>query len=125
MISVSSLGLTQLIAALTAAESRAGIAARAAVVDNARDIQRAWRQRWAGIRPASLAASVTFDVTSGLGTIRAEIGPDKTLAAGPLGNIIEFGTSKNAPIPGGLPALEAQGPKLERSLGVMAEEQLS
>lgn len=125
MISVNSLGLTQLIASLTRAEARAGVAARAAVAENARDIQRSWRQRWAGIKPSSLAASVTFDVTGGLGLVRAEVGPDKTLAAGPLGNIIEFGTSKNAPIPGGLPALEAQAPKLERSLGVMAEGLLS
>ena len=125
MISVNSLGLDVLIADLARAQARTPIAARVVVEASAREAQQTWRRAWSGISPAGLAASVTYDVKSGPGTVKAEIGPDKSIGAGPLGNIIEFGTSRNAPIPGGLPALDAQAPKLERSLGVMAEKLLS
>lgn len=125
MISVTSLGLDVLIADLARAEAQAPLAARASVEANAAEMQRAWRQRWGGIRPASLAASITYDITRGPGTVKAEVGPDKTIGAGPLGNIIEFGTSKNSPIPGGLPAAEAQEPKFERSLGELGVKLLS
>lgn len=124
MITVSTLGLHELAADLARAERRAPLAARAAIEAGARDVQRSWRRAWSGIHPSALAASVTFDVRPGLGSIQAEIGPDKSLPAGALGNIIEFGTSKNAPIPGGLPALDAQAPRLERALGEAGEKLL-
>ncbi|WP_372672976.1 hypothetical protein [Amycolatopsis kentuckyensis] len=38
--------------------------------------------------------SISFDMT---GEFEAEIGPDKSRVQGPLGNILYFGTSKNAP----------------------------
>lgn len=125
MIIVNALGLDVLAASLARAEAQAPLAAHAAVEASARDVQRSWRQRWGGIRPASLAASITYDVTRGPGTAKAEIGPDKSIGAGPLGNLIEFGSSKNSPIPGGLPAADAQEPRLERSLSAMAVELLS
>lgn len=124
MISVNSLDLNALAADLARAELRTPLAARAAVTASAREAQQSWRSAWSGISPAGLAASVTYDITPGIGTVKAEIGPDKTIGAGPLGNIIEFGTSKNAPIPGGLPALDRQAPRLERTLGAMAEKLL-
>lgn len=42
--------------------------------------------------------SITHDVTIGTAGIEVEIGPDKDLPQGDLGNILEFGTAKNAPI---------------------------
>lgn len=54
--------------------------------------------------------SITYDVhSSGSSTapFEAEIGPDKGRAQGALGNILEYGTSKNAPIPHLGPALRA------------------
>lgn len=121
---VNALGLDVLAASLARAEAQAPLAAHAAVEASAREVQRSWRQRWGGIRPASLAASITYDISRGPGTAKAEIGPDKSLPAGALGNLIEFGSTHNGPIPGGLPAAEAQEPKFERSLGELGAKLL-
>jgi hypothetical protein len=51
--------------------------------------------------------SISYDTKVTAEGIEAEIGPDKGKAQGPLGNIIEYGTSKNAPIPHLGPALDA------------------
>jgi hypothetical protein len=45
--------------------------------------------------------SITYDMT---GELEAEIGPDKGRVQGALGNILYFGTSKNAP------QLDLEGP---------------
>lgn len=51
--------------------------------------------------------SITYDVKVTPEGIEGEVGPDKALPQGPLGNIIEYGTSKNAPLPHLGPALDA------------------
>jgi hypothetical protein len=53
--------------------------------------------------------SITYETRylDGVDGIEGEIGPDKGKAQGPLGNIIEYGTSKNAPLPHLGPALDA------------------
>lgn len=51
--------------------------------------------------------SITYDMQFGLQQTSAEIGPDKGGPQGALGNILEYGTSKNAPIPHLGPALKA------------------
>lgn len=82
------------------------------VAKGALDIKRDWQAAWAGLGHApSLAAAVTYDVKPGVRSVEAEIGPDKGRRQGALGNIIEFGTSKNGPIPGGSPALAAEEPR--------------
>jgi hypothetical protein len=57
--------------------------------------------------------SISYDVTEDGTEIRAEIGPDKARRGrqGALGNILEFGTSRNAPIPHLLPAFEDEVPR--------------
>lgn len=64
--------------------------------------------------------SLSYDVTEEGTTIRAEIGPDKARRGrqGALGNILEFGTSRNAPIPHLLPAFEDEVP---RYMGFLAK----
>jgi hypothetical protein len=75
-------------------------------------IKRDWQRAWSGLAHApALPAAVTYDVKVGARTVEAEIGPDKGRRQGALGNIIEFGTSNNAPIPGGAPALRNEEPK--------------
>lgn len=122
MIIVNSVGIEVLAADLARAEALAPGATRTVVVANARELQQSWRRRWSGIKPSSLAASVTFSVTRGVGSVKAEIGPDKQIGGGPLGNLIEFefGSPKSAPTPGGLPSAQEQEPKFERSLAAMA-----
>lgn len=68
--------------------------------------------------------TITFDLTVRGTTITAEIGPDKDLPQGPLGNILEFGTSRAAPQPHLLPALQKESPAVERFLGVEVSKTL-
>ncbi|MFD1309049.1 hypothetical protein [Streptomyces kaempferi] len=56
--------------------------------------------------------SITYDVKVTAEGVEGEIGPDKGRAQGPLGNIIEYGTSKNAPLPHLGPALDANAEDL-------------
>jgi hypothetical protein len=66
-----------------------------------------WRQRVrerAGRRLRHLPSSITSSVNVELGYMEAEVGPDKNRRQGPLGNIVEFGTSRHGPI---APAREA------------------
>ena len=77
------------------------------VEKSAKDIRDDWRDRWRGLGDAPyLWAAVTYDVN---GT-HAEIGPDKSLTQGPLGNLLEFGSINNAPRPAGTLALDANEP---------------
>jgi hypothetical protein len=60
--------------------------------------------------------SIGYDLEV-IGTeISAEIGPDKERTQGALGNILEFGTSKNAPIPHLGPALTTEEPKYVKAI---------
>lgn len=81
------------------------------------NIKKDWAQAWSGhsyIGPLSRA--VSYDRRGKGASIEWEIGPDKGRAQGPLGNVIEFGTVNNPPIPGGLPALDREAPRTERAL---------
>jgi hypothetical protein len=126
MSDVEVTGLRELIADLDKAGSRSVPAVRGVVEHGAVNIKKDWRQRWAGIAHApALSGAVTYDVAFGLMTVGAEVGPDKEMRQGALANIIEFGTENNAPIPGGLPALDAESPKFERGLADLGERLLS
>lgn len=56
--------------------------------------------------------AITYDTKVTAEGVEGEIGPDKGKAQGPLGNIVEYGTSKNAPIPHLGPALDANAEDL-------------
>lgn len=93
----------------------------AIVTKGAQAIKTEWAAKWAGHpRYKSLPDAISYDVNVGLIQTSAEIGPDKGRRQGALGNIVEFGTSKNAPNPGGGPALAAEGPKFEQALAEAA-----
>lgn len=69
--------------------------------------------------------AIDFDVRSsgvllGDGWVEAEIGPDKRRRQGALGNILEYGTSRNAPIPHLAPALRAEEGPFTAALGDLA-----
>lgn len=117
-MTVEAHGLVELLADFARAQTRSVGEFAGVVTKGAVNVKTDWRQRWSGIGHApALPAAVTFDVTYGFGRIEAEIGPDKDMRQGPLGNIIEFGTENNAPIPGGLPAAAAEAPRFEKALG--------
>jgi hypothetical protein len=117
-VTVEHHGLGELLRDLVKAQTRSVDEFAAVVNKGAVNIKKDWRQRWSGIAHApALPAAVTYDIVYGFGRIEAQIGPDKGKRQGALGNIIEFGTENNAPIPGGLPALDAEEPRFERALG--------
>jgi len=90
--------------------------ARKVVVKGCYNIKADWRRRWSGYPHApGLPYAITYDTKQLGGRIEGEVGPDKDKRQGALGNLFEFGSLKNAPIPGGAPALEAERPKFERA----------
>jgi hypothetical protein len=89
------------------------------------NIKKDWAARWTGYPHIPwLPKAINYDVTREGDTVSGEVGPDKTKRQGPLGNIIEYGTENNAPIPGGLPAVAAEEPRLEKALADLMEELL-
>ena len=66
-------------------------------------------------------SSITYDTETKGTNVAAEIGPDKDRNQGPLGNVLEYGTSDTPPIPHLQPALESEAPIVERLLAELAE----
>lgn len=66
--------------------------------------------------------SITYDVTVGPDGAEGEIGPDKALPQGPLGNITEFGTRNNAPLPHLGPAVEGNADDLQRGVEIAVSQ---
>ena len=90
----------------------------AAVVKKAAvNIKKGAAKRASGLAHApAYPRAITFDFAAGLTGPYAEIGPDKGRPQGALGNLLEYGSENNAPIPHLAPALEAEGPAFERYL---------
>lgn len=117
--------LRSLIADLRDATEEALPEVRKVVAKGALNVKDDWRRRWEGhphIR--ALPGAISYDTAVEGDTASAEIGPDKARTQGPLGNLIEFGSVHNAPIPGGLPALAAEEPRFEAALMDLAEKLL-
>ena len=64
--------------------------------------------------------SITYDTRESPTMAEAEIGPDKSKRQGALGNIVEYGTLNNAPIPHIAPAADEELPRFERALADLA-----
>lgn len=76
------------------------------VARSAGNIVKGARRRVSGLAHApAYPASIGFDQFHTPGTSQARIGPDKDKRQGDLGNILNYGTIKNAPIPHLDPAL--------------------
>jgi hypothetical protein len=99
--------------------------ARAVVAKGALNIKTEARRRVSGLAHApAYPNSITYDIGVSGSTVTAEIGPDKAKRQGALGNILEYGTRKNAPIPHIRPAVEAELPRFEKALEDLAVEAL-
>lgn len=89
--------------------------ASAVIKRGAMNIKRGWKSNaksssgapWAPYYPNS----ITFDEDRTGPLLNAEIGPDKNLPQGPLGNLLEFGSVNNPPHNDGGRALRAEAPK--------------
>lgn len=60
--------------------------------------------------------SITADVKVRPGQIEGEVGPDKSLTQGALGNILYFGTSKNGPVLNINGPLDAEAPQFQKAV---------
>lgn len=110
-------GLHSLAAELAHAAAVAPAESGKVVAKGAVNIKKDWRKRWTGFPHApALPYAIGFDLRFHGVESEAEIGPDKDRPQGALGNLLEYGSVKNAPIPGGAPALEAERPKFEKAL---------
>lgn len=117
--------LKALAAELDAAARIAPAETRKVVAKGALNIKKDWQDRWSGLKHApALPSAITYDSHETPTGGWAEIGPDKAKRQGALGNLIEYGSVKNPPRPGGAPALEAERPKFEKALEVVAVQSL-
>lgn len=113
-------GLMELAADLTKAQSQTLPEIAKIVGKGSGNIKQAWRRRWQGLAHApALPYAIGYDVFYTFGAVRGEVGPDKNRRQGALGNLIEFGSVNNAPIPGGAPSLAEEAPKFERALDAL------
>jgi hypothetical protein len=89
----------------------------AAVEKSAAAVERAMRSDAQGhAHSPHFPNSITHDVKAHFGGIEAEIGPDKGLTQGALGNILYFGTSKNGPVLNINGPLDAESPKFQKAV---------
>jgi hypothetical protein len=103
--------------------------ARKVVQKGLLNIKTDWRKRWSGIAHAPMIPyTINYDSYVKGSVVGGEVGPDdaKTVGGGPhrtpgnLAVFLEFGGPRNAPIPGGAPALEAERPRFERAMENLA-----
>lgn len=108
---------------LGAAPERALAGVGQVVAKGALNIKNDWRRSASGLAHApAYPFSITYDEDVTAEGASAEIGPDKDKKQGPLGNLIEFGSSKNPPHLDGQKALDAEEPRFIAALEALAEE---
>lgn len=110
-------GLNELIFDLTDAPRKAQRTAAKVVTKGAVNVANNARRFITGLAHAPhYPQSISFDVSWRGTAFEAVIGPDKERVQGALGNILEYGTSKNPPHAHLGPALDIEGPNVERFL---------
>lgn len=110
-------GVRELAAEFELAKAKTLPEVAAVVVKGGVNIKKDWASAWKGLKHVRvLPYAIGFDVTTAVGSISAEIGPDKDKRQGPLANLIEFGSLNNPPHPGGGPALDKEAPRFEKAL---------
>lgn len=106
----------------------AGVAveeARKVVAKGALNIKQDAQRRISGLAHApAYPRSITYDSHETRLAAWAEIGPDKNKRQGALGNILEYGTIKNAPHPHMRPAAEAEQPRFGKAMEDLAVKAL-
>ena len=115
-------GLNDLVRDLTAAPGRAQRKAPDVVRKGAVNVKNDAQRLISGLRHAPLyPQSITFDVKWEGSSYVAEIGPDKDKPQGALGNLLEYGSSRNAPLAHLGPALDLEGPRFEKAMSDLTD----
>ena len=95
--------------------------ARKVVAKGALNIKAGARRRVSGhAHLPGYPHAITYDSHETPGGGYADVGPDKTKAQGALGNIIEFGGLREAPIPHMGPAADLEQPRFEKAMADLA-----
>lgn len=125
-VSASISGDKELIADLDFAAAHVAEQGEKVVSRGSLNIKNDWKRAWSGIAHAPrIPRSISYDITNDGATITGVTGPeDNAVTQGFLGAILEFGGIHSAPVPGGLPALEAEEPRFVAAVGDLAEKLL-
>jgi hypothetical protein len=94
----------------------------AVVTRGALNVKNGWRDNaiaTSGKHARAYPYSVSYDVKPIPGGARAEIGPDKGKKQGALGNLLEYGSSKNPPHNDGGRALLAEAPRFAAQVAAL------
>lgn len=111
--------------AITKASGAAMKDCEAVVFKGALNIKKDAARRISGHpRLRALPRSIDFDTYRSLRGPAAEIGPNHSKRQGPLGNIAEYGTINNAPMPFMRPAADAEQPRFEKAVEDLAVKAL-
>ncbi|MEO3978773.1 hypothetical protein [Streptomyces sp. CAU 1734] len=116
--------LLQLAEGLEDRAAEAGPEMAAVVTRGALNVKNGWRQNAiasAGRHARRYPYTVSYDTLPIPGGATAEVGPDKGRPQGPLGNILEFGTSTQAGHNDGGRALQAEAPAFEAQVAALTD----
>ena len=110
-------GLAGLTYELSGAVAQAEAGAAKVFAVGANKIKKSWRASASGLAHApAYPYSISYDMT---GATSAEIGPDKGMRQGALGNLIEYGSVNNPPHNNGERALDEELPHVEEHLAAL------
>lgn len=102
---------------------------RSVTMRGAVNIKQDWRKnarQSSGRHAPYYPNSVGFDIANyGPDIVMAIIGPDKGAPQGALGNLLEYGSVKNPPHNDGGRALDAETPRFEAQMALIAERGLA
>lgn len=116
-------GLDQLTADLAAASRMVQVRAPLVLEEAGRRVRDDARRLAPRRMLPHYAATITSETRWTGGAAEAEIGPEKG-GQGSLGHILEYGTAKTPPRAHLGPALDLEGPRLERAISDLAERAL-
>lgn len=103
----------------------APVEARKVVAKGALNIKTDARRRVSGHRHLPrYPAAITYDSHQTPTGGWAEIGPEKDRPQGALGNVLEYGGVREAPLPHMRPAAEAELPRFERAMADLGEKEI-
>lgn len=118
--------LVKLLQDLVDAPARIGPALEGVISKGALNIKTAARAAAPNPHHANLYRnSITYTLTTEGAVTSAEVGPDKDLPQGALGNLLEFGSAKGFVQPHLVPAWEVEAPKTEEHIGNAAVQVLT
>lgn len=103
--------------------------ARQVTMRGAMNIKRDWQsnaRQSSGRHAPAYPSSIGFDLAAyGPDIIMAIIGPDKGAPQGALGNLLEYGSVKNPPHRDGGRAADAEEPRFEAQIALLADRGLT